>query len=483
MNKQLDQIDEMLSGHGRYKLLDPNRKAVLSLPPTALKLWLTYWMFESDEQEAYPSLDRLEQVTHMDRKTILKQREYLLETGWLVKLTGTAAERYSKPTRGANTIAVYRVDDPTKGGKILPLDKRVENLHPPKFPPNVCSCCCTCPCSCIEVEDVTTLNLKAKTGGVCLSPSETSSLRSDEEQKPNQQQKQKQQQQPVRVSSAAKWLAKYDAPKPVEFDSWNQETRSKWTVDHDRKKLKVPGPVEVKPEFKPMVLPVELKPEVPAQPSAVESATPMSPKSGCESHESVRTTVTAPAKPPVLSATPTPPNSVPPPKPAEPVDYRLKWTKMLVSDIYTLQTRFNPEVKPPTDWETAWLADTDALVMLTEGEKSMLGSMLTSVIALSQVLYATKYTTPRTILADVVPLGREVVELNTQGTFEEVWSAYCGVFRSPEQQPTDEDELDVKPTMWIDPEVKAAREQKELAKRIARWNTWLDANTPLEKSA
>jgi hypothetical protein len=474
MNKQLDQIDEMLSGRGRYKLLDPNRKTLLSLPPTALKLWLTYWMFESDEQEAYPSLDRLEQVTHMDRKTILKQREYLLETGWLVKLTGTAAERYSKPTRGANTVAVYRVDDPTKGGKIPPQEQRVENLHSPKFPPNVCSCCCTCPCSCIGIEAVTTLKLKAKTGAA-YSPSETSSLRSDEEQKPNQQQNQKQQQQPVRLSSAAKWLAKYDAPKPVEFDSWNQETRSKWTVDHDRKNLKVSVPVEVKPEPKPMVLPVELKQDVPALPPVVESATPMSPKSGLEPHKAV----TAPTKAPVLSATPTPPNSAPPPKP-EPVDYRLKWVKMLAKDISTFQTCFNDKVKPPTDWETAWLADTDAMVKLAEGKGSMSGTMLTSVIALSQVRYATNYTTPGAILADVLTLGREVVELITQGTFEEVWNAYHEVFRSPEQP--DENELDEK-EMYVDPEVKAAREQKELANRIARWNTWLDANTPQQKSA
>jgi len=155
---------------------------------------------------------------------------------------------------------------------------------------------------------------------------------------------------------------------------------------------------------------------------------------------------------------------------------------MLAGDIYTFQSYSHGTAKPPTDWETAWLADTDALVKLTEGKGSMLGTMLRSVIALSQVRYATKYTTPRAILGDVVPLGREVVELITQGTLEEVRNAYHEVVCPPKQQ-SDEDESDDKPTMWIDPEVKAAQEHREFTKRIARWNTWLDANTHREKSA
>jgi hypothetical protein len=85
-------------------------------------------------------------------------------------------------------------------------------------------------------------------------------------------------------------------------------------------------------------------------------------------------------------------------------------------------------------------------------------------------------------LPDVVLLGREVAELRTEGTFAEVRDAYYEVVCPPEQQ-SDEDELDDKPTMWIDPEVKAARERKELAQLITRWNTWLDAHTPQEKMA
>ena len=51
-SKELNQIDEILSGTSRYKFLDPTRKAFLALPLAPFKLWMTYWTFESDEQEA-----------------------------------------------------------------------------------------------------------------------------------------------------------------------------------------------------------------------------------------------------------------------------------------------------------------------------------------------------------------------------------------------------------------------------------------------
>jgi hypothetical protein len=153
--------------------------------------------------------------------------------------------------------------------------------------------------------------------------------------------------------------------------------------------------------------------------------------------------------------------------------------KMLAKEIYTLQTCFNGKVKPPTDWEITWLPDMDALVKLTESKGSMGGWMLTDVIALSQVRYAAKYATPAAMLADVVVIGREVVELRIQGRFEEIKDAYITVVRPPEHQSADKDELDDEP-MYVDPEVKAVLEQKQLAKYITRWKTWLDGNTPQE---
>jgi len=257
---------------------------------------------ESSTQEAYPSLNTLVRESRMDKKTVIKWKNYLLDTGWLVKTGGTAAEHYSNPSQGAHRVPVVRVDDPTKGignsngkgGGIIPLGEEKEewNNSTPISPPNVCSCCCSCPCICFKTGIDTTLNLKAESGGAI--PSEESSLRSEpEEQKPNQPQEQKQR--PSRVESATKWLKTYDSPKPVEFDSWSQVARSGWCIEHKLKALPVPAeekasdPVETKVPAKvepQVVLPVEEKPKVPAPPEV---------------------------KAPVSSASPTPPSSAPPP--------------------------------------------------------------------------------------------------------------------------------------------------------------------------
>jgi hypothetical protein len=98
----------------RYKLLDCDRKAIFGLPPGALKLWLCYFMHESDAQESYLSLRALETTTGMARNTIIKWRDYLIDNGWLVKLGASAAERYSRPTNGSWKVPVVRVDDPSK---------------------------------------------------------------------------------------------------------------------------------------------------------------------------------------------------------------------------------------------------------------------------------------------------------------------------------------------------------------------------------
>lgn len=104
-----------------YKLLDPNRKAILKLPSGAVHLWFTFFMYENDDQRAYPAMEELMEATGMSKPTIIKHREYLLATGWLVRCKGSAADYYSKATPGSHQVWVYRVDDPTKGKETLPL--------------------------------------------------------------------------------------------------------------------------------------------------------------------------------------------------------------------------------------------------------------------------------------------------------------------------------------------------------------------------
>lgn len=451
-DKELNQIDFWLSGQKRYKLLDCSRRAFLKLKGARLQVWLAHYTSERDSQQSWLSLEWLMADTGCSKPTVIAARRWLVKHGWIRVLEGSAADMYENPTQGAHKVRIMCVDDPTNGvgGKETLLGEGVKKLDVKELGketlPNVSAVAFAfASASALAVASGIEATSTHATTCMTCSPSEEPSLREDEKQK------QKQQQQPSRSSSATKWLATYGSPMPEGFNTWSQESRTAWCLEQ---KEKMGKPQVVAP-------PVEEKAKLPAPAQMKASVAETAPKVS------------------VLSATPTPPSSAPPPKPAEPVDYRLGWMKRLAEDIYTLQIAFNPNVKPPSDWDTAWLPDSDALVKLTEANCSMHGWMLDDVIALSQVRYAAKYTTPAPILADVLPLGREVAELRIRGTFAEVRDAYYEVFHPPEHI----DELDDKPTMWIDPEVKAERERKELAKLIMRWNTWLDAHTPQEKIA
>jgi hypothetical protein len=439
-DKEFSQINEWLDGQRRYKLLDCNRKNLLRLKGARLQVWMAQYMSESPDQESWLSLGTLMHLTGLTKPAIIAARKWLIANGWTRDTGEVAASKYSLPSRGSHKVKVLSVDDPSK--ETLPPSKVV---LPTKTLPNVTTAFASAVALAVSptVENTTT-----RTCTPHLSPSEDPSLREDEKQQPETKTKTE----TTRSASEAKWLAKYGETKPAWFDEAahtveNQLRRSAWIEAHPKL-----GAVPVKEKA---IASASLQFKTPAVDDELESTPVVQPPSS--------------APPPI------------PPKPVEPVDHRLAWMKMLAEEIYTLQTCFNGNVKPPIDWETAWLPDMDALVKLTEGKGSLTGWMLTDVIALSQFRYATKYATPDAILADVVPLGREVAELRTQGTFEEIRDAYFEFFRSPEQPPTD-DELDYEPG-YVDPEVKAAQEQKERARCIVRWNTWLDANTPQERTA
>ena len=53
----------------------------------------------------------------MSQPTIIKWQRYLKEHGWLVETGETAADKYTKATRGAHSVPVVRVDDPKRGAK------------------------------------------------------------------------------------------------------------------------------------------------------------------------------------------------------------------------------------------------------------------------------------------------------------------------------------------------------------------------------
>lgn len=139
MDKSLEQIESILDGTGRYKFLDCSRTDLYDLPAGAFKLWHVIYRMESPEQEAFPSLNTLIRESRMDRKTVIKWKKYLLDTGWLITLEGSAADHYSKPSQGSHRVPVIRVDDPKRGSGISPIgeEKGEWNNSAPKTPPNV----------------------------------------------------------------------------------------------------------------------------------------------------------------------------------------------------------------------------------------------------------------------------------------------------------------------------------------------------------
>lgn len=98
----------------RWKLLDCERKGVLALPDGALKVWFCYWMFQNEAGASFPGNDEILEHTRQSEPTLIYWRKYLVASRWLIDTGMTAAQMYTHPTRGAHSIKVYRVNDPTK---------------------------------------------------------------------------------------------------------------------------------------------------------------------------------------------------------------------------------------------------------------------------------------------------------------------------------------------------------------------------------
>jgi hypothetical protein len=101
----------------RLKILDCNRKNILGLPDGALKLWLTYYMNEDDDNESWISIPEIEAQTGMGRTSIVKWTAFLRKNKWLIDTGKTAADkllaRGRMPSSNARQVKVFRVDDPT----------------------------------------------------------------------------------------------------------------------------------------------------------------------------------------------------------------------------------------------------------------------------------------------------------------------------------------------------------------------------------
>src|SRR5208282_4102861 len=101
----------------RLKILDCNRKNILGLPDGALKLWLTYYMNEDDDNESSITIPEIEAQTGMGRTSIVKWTAVLRKNKWLIDTGKTAAAkllpRSRMPSTNAHQVRVYSVDAPT----------------------------------------------------------------------------------------------------------------------------------------------------------------------------------------------------------------------------------------------------------------------------------------------------------------------------------------------------------------------------------
>jgi Helix-turn-helix domain len=146
--KELNLMDEALSGKRRVKLFDIDRlEILLALSGNELKVWFLHWCYERAGQESWLSLPTIVKLTGVSRSTVIRAHNRMEKTGWLVATGETAADKWEKPTRGCNLVKVYRVDDPTKG-KLPPVDseggvkmKRVSKLPRFKITPKVYGSC------------------------------------------------------------------------------------------------------------------------------------------------------------------------------------------------------------------------------------------------------------------------------------------------------------------------------------------------------
>jgi len=125
MKLSYKEAQQLLLPYG-FKALDCRRKAVLTLPAGALKVWLCYWMAEDEERESWMSYPEMRLQIGMDEETIAKWTHWLLRNKWLVDTGKCAADKLrelgKRPSVGSNAVRVYCVDDPitpkNSGGKI-----------------------------------------------------------------------------------------------------------------------------------------------------------------------------------------------------------------------------------------------------------------------------------------------------------------------------------------------------------------------------
>lgn len=211
-DKQLAQIDEWLSGHKRYKLLDCECKELLKLKGSLLRVLLAQFMGGDDNEESWLSNSSVMELTGLSEKAVINARKELIKDGWMQATGETAAQKYEKPTRGARQVKVY-------------------SLAPVKFTP-------------VKSTDKV-YGYGSRSESATATHSGTSTREDGNYSKQNQKPKAKPTPAvpctplaatPTKVKQSK--LAKDGTPWPDDFDSWTNPERCRWLEDHDPSKPK-----------------------------------------------------------------------------------------------------------------------------------------------------------------------------------------------------------------------------------------------------
>ena len=157
------------------------------------------------------------------------------------------------------------------------------------------------------------------------------------------------------------------------------------------------------------------------------------------------------------------------------IDYKLDLAKSLAERMYMQQTYYNAKVQPPADWETIWVAESARLVELTEGKDPYLRwFMLIQLVAISQVKYATKYTSPALIAEHIPELAEQVFALQISGDWDTTMNMYLKALGSPTK---DDEQLDAESL-----ERKAKERRKEAETGLKAWNNWMAKHRQIGQS-
>ena len=273
--KQLNQIDAWLQGQHRYKLLDCEQTAFLKLKGSLLQVWMACYLHENDDQESWLSNAAIMRETGIaSEHTVIEARRWLVANGWLKETGHVAAIKYLNPSQGSYKVPCITVDNPAKNAGAAnyaaPSRKRAAKIASAKIaePPAK-----SADKGSVSVSGSGSLSDSKESESIPVSVAEDSeSMLSaslaigeervasllapsggDENQKPKTR------------ASAVKWLQKYAAPKPDEFDTWSVSARAIW-IEANRLR---PG--------QPPAVPVPSEDRLNAAPDVRESAPPTPP--------------------------------------------------------------------------------------------------------------------------------------------------------------------------------------------------------------